>query len=134
MSGEDNKLITVIVPVYNIKDYVENEQNTGNIIKLSTNLTITDYYDAKNEKSNAITLYASYVDGNGKTQKLQIRIDNNVTLRDADGTRIDTGAYFKGKTFKSLICVMSYYDPSDNNVHDGTIQMMITQMSDIEFA
>ena len=38
-----------------------------------------------------------------------------------------------GKTFKSLTCIMGYYDPSDNNVYDGTVQMMITQMKDIEF-
>lgn len=124
----------VVNELTNIKEYVENEENIGNIVKLSTNLTITDYYDAKNEKSNAITLYASYVDENGKTQKLQIRIDNNVTLRDPEGTRIDTGAYFKGKTFKSLICIMSYYDPTDDGVHNGTIQMMLIQMNDIEFA
>ncbi len=124
----------IVNEVSNIKDYAANEQNIGNILKITTPLTITDYYDATNEKSNAITLYASYLDENNKTQKVQIRIDNNVTLRDDEGQRINTGAYFKGKTFKSLICIMGYYDPSDNNVHDGTVQMMITQMKDIEFA
>ena len=119
--------------VSNIKDYVANQQNIGNILKITTSLTIVDYYDAKNEKSNAITLYASYTDENNQTQKIQIRIDNNVTLRDDEGQRIDTGAYFVGKTFKSLTCIMGYYDPSDNNVYDGTVQMMITQMKDIEF-
>ena len=123
-----------IAEVDDITNYIQDDKNMCNILKVTTPLTIVDYYDAKNEKSNAITLYASYVDSQGKTQKVQLRIDNNVTLRDEEGMRIDSGAYFKGKTFKSLICVMGYYDSKDDGVHDGTVQLMITRMADIEFA
>lgn len=128
---EDN---IVIPEVEDLKSYLQDETNNlGNIIKVTTPLKVISYYDAKNDKSNATTLTAEYYDLNNNKQTITIRIDNNITLLDSEGSRIDTGAYFKGKTFGSFICILGYYDPSDNGKHDGSVQLMLTRMEDIEF-
>ncbi len=130
--GDSDKI--VINEVEDLKNYLEDEvYNLGNIIKVTTPLKVISYYDAKNDKSNATTLTAEYYDVDNHRQTVTIRIDNNITLLDPDGNRIDTGEYFKGKTFKSLICVLGYYDPSDNGKHDGSVQLMLTRMEDIEY-
>ena len=55
------------------------------------NLTITG---GSNSDSNAFTIYTSYVDSEGKTQKLDIRVSQNVNLVGPDGTRITKYDYF----------------------------------------
>lgn len=130
-----NDLDNIQIPeVEDLKTYLSDEvHNLGNIIKVTTPLKITSYYDAKNDSSNATTLTAEYYDLNNKKQTVTIRIDNNITLLDSEGKRIDSGAYFMGKTFNTFICVLGYYDPSDNGVHDGNVQLMLTRMEDIEY-
>ena len=123
-----------IEEVSDIQSYVANEMNVGNVLKIVTPLTITKYYDASNEESNAITLYAKYYDASNKEQEVQIRIDNNVTLRDENGDRITSGSYFVGKKINSLICVLGYYDSSQDKVHNGRPQLMLTSMDDIVYA
>lgn len=122
-----------IEEVEDLHSYVADEQKVGNIIKITTPLTVTRYYDATAVDSEATTLDATYKDASGVTRTISIRIDANVALFDENGDRITSGSYFAGKTFKSLTCVVGYYDPSQNNVHDGKIQLMLTLMSDIEF-
>ena len=130
MNSKDEILIE---EVNDLNSYVSNEQRVGNTIKITTPLTITRYYDATAEDSEATTLDATYKDKSGVTRTVSIRIDKNITLRDENGERITSGSYFVGKTFNSLICVVGYYDPSQNDVHDGKIQLMLTLMEDIEF-
>lgn len=122
-----------IEEVDDLKSYISDEQKVGNIIKITTPITITRYYDATAVDSDATTLSGTYVDKNGVTQTIDIRIDASITLLDENGERITSGKYFNGKTFASLICIVGYYDPSQDNVHNGKIQLMLTQMSDIEY-
>lgn len=130
MSDKDKISIEEVSDLYT---YTMDEQKVGNIIKITTPLTITSYYDATADDSNASTLTASYKDANGVTRKTTIRIDANISLFDENGERITSGSYFQGKTFKEFTCIVGYYDPSQNDVHDGNIQLMLTLMTDIVY-
>lgn len=123
----------VIEEVSDLKSYISDEQRVGNIIKITTPITVTRYYDATAVDSEATTLDATYKDASGNTQTISIRIDANITLLDENGDRITSGKYFMGKTFSSLTCIVGYYDPSQDGAHNGKIQLMLTLMSDIEY-
>lgn len=129
MNNRDEIRITEVEDLYN---FTQDTSQIGNLIQITTPLTITTFYDTPD--SNAFSLTASYQDKNGVTRTITIRIDQNITLRDPNGDRITTGEYFKGKTFDSLVTVVGYYDPSQNEVHDGSIQLMLVLMSDITLA
>ena len=123
-----------IEEVQDLKTYVANEMNIGNIIKITTPLTVTAYHDATSEESDATTLTATYKDASNVTQQIDIRIDKNIALFDENGDRIESGSYFQGKTFSSLTCIVGYYDYSQDKVHNGRIQLMLTLMTDISYA
>ena len=114
-----------------IKEYINNSNNIGNLVKLNTEIKITSAYDAA--ETNAFSLRASYVDNNGNTQSLSIRVDKNTTLKDPiTGDRITSGDYFVGKTLKSLTGIIGYYDPTQNDIHDGYVQILLVSSSDYE--
>lgn len=114
-----------------IKEYINNSNNIGNLVKLNTEIKITSAYDAA--ETNAFSLRASYVDKNGNTQSLSIRVDKNTTLKDPiTGDRITSGDYFVGKTLKSLTGIIGYYDPTQNDIHDGYVQILLVSSSDYE--
>ncbi len=119
-----------------LSDYVSDLRNVGNIIQIKTPLKITKYYDTKNDDgtlSGAYTLTTEYVDHNGKTKKLDIRVSNDVALKDENGMVIDSGKSFVGKTITELTCILSYFDHSDNQERDGNVQLIISGMSDFTF-
>ena len=73
------------------------------------------------------------MDKNGNTQSLSIRVDKNTTLKDPiTGDRITSGDYFVGKTLKSLTGIIGYYDPTQNDIHDGYVQILLVSSSDYE--
>lgn len=113
----------VISEVTDISSYIKGTKNISNILKVTTPLTITSYYDSAN---NAFALYASYKDIQGEMQKVRLHISCIVALIDEKGDRITSGAYFNGRTIKSLICIVGYYE--------NTAYLEILRMSDIEFA
>ena len=78
----------------------------GSLVKV-TDLKVTGGDDAD---SNAFTIYTSYVDKNGVTRKLDVRVDNNTNLVGPDGERITSYQYFNGKTIKELVAQVSYFD------------------------
>ena len=94
-------------------------------------LKVTGYKDADN--SSAITLYCEYQDAKGQTQRLNVRIDQNVLLKDPI-----TGSYFTGKTFSSITGIVTYYNGAtaepENDYANGHIQLALTTMNDVVFA
>ena len=101
----------------------------GNLIKLE-GLTVQRYNDADN--TSATTLYCKTADG----EEFNIRIDQSVALYDPEtGERIIGGAYFQGKTFKSIIGVLCYYNgnPDNNKYDEGKLQLALTDMADVVF-
>lgn len=122
-----------IEEIQDLKSYISNEMNVGNIIKVTTPLTITKYFDASANDSDAFTLTASYKDAANVTHEVDIRVDKNITLLDENGNRIESGIYFQGKVFNSLTCIVGYYDYTQDKVHNGKIQLMLTLMSDINY-
>ena len=110
----------------------ENTNLMGRIVKLE-NLTVVDGYDTST--SEAFTLECTYVKADGSTGKIDIRIDANVALKDANGDRIDSYTYYNGKTFESVIAAVSYYDyDTEDGDYDGNVQLMITSQNDIVIA
>lgn len=120
-----------IIELDNVYSYLKDEKHIGNIVKINTPITITSTYDA--DETNAFSLNATYVDNDGKTQKLSIRVDKNVTLKDEDGNRITSGDYFVGKTLSSLTAVVGYYDPTQDEVHNGYVQLLLLNSADYKF-
>ena len=114
-------------------DDINNYSQIGRLVRVS-NLKVTGYKDADN--TNAFSIYTSYVDSNGKTQKLDIRVDSGIILRDPDGKQIKSGAYFPNKTIDSLIAIIGYYNWESSNItySEGRIQLMLTDMADIVFS
>lgn len=110
----------------------ENTDLMGRLVQV-TNLTVTGGDDAEN--SNAFTLYCSYKALDGSTKKIDVRVDANVALKDENGERIDSYAYFNGMTFETLTAVVSYFDyDTDDQDYDGYVQLMITSQDDIVIA
>ena len=72
----------------------------------------------------------SYVDANGTTVRLDIRVGDNINLVGPDG-RITSYQYFSGKTIKSLKAIVSYYDYNTDDNSNGYIQMMLTSFDDV---
>ncbi|MBS5853338.1 MAG: thermonuclease family protein [Bacilli bacterium] len=108
----------------------------GTLVKVN-NLKVTGYKDANN--SSAITLYCEYQDTKGQTQRLNVRIDQNVLLKDPiTGSQILSGSYFTGKTFSSITGIVTYYNGAtaepENNYANGHIQLALTTMNDVVFA
>ena len=114
-------------------DDINNYSQIGRLVRVS-NLKVTGYKDADN--TNAFSIYTSYVDSNGKTQKLDIRVDSGIILRDPDGKQIKSGAYFQNKTIESIIAIIGYYNWESSNItySEGRIQLMLTDMADIVFS
>lgn len=112
--------------------YLKDEMHIGNLIQINTPITITRTYDA--DETNAFSLNGTYVDNNGKTQTLSIRIDKNVTLKDENGDRITSGEYFVGKKLSSLTAIVGYYDPSQDDVHNGYVQLLLVSSADYKLA
>ena len=106
---------------------VDNYQVMGDLIKV-TDLKVTGGDDAD---SNAFTIYTSYVDKNGVTQKLDVRVDNNTNLVGPDGQRITSYQYFSGKTIKELVAQVSYFDYNIEDNYDGYVQLMLCSYNDI---
>lgn len=118
--------------VDDLKGYLSDSSHIGNIIKFDSPITIISTYDA--EETTAFSLRATYTDAEGHTQNLSIRIDKNALIKDEEGNRVSTGDYFVGKTFASLTAIVAYYDPTQDNVHNGYIQLMLVNTNDFEFA
>ena len=112
---------------------INNYSQIGKLVKVS-NLKVTGYSDADN--TNAFTIYTSYVDSKGKTQKLDIRVDSSIVLYDENKQQIKSGAYFEGKTIESIIGIIGYYNWNSSNItySQGRIQLMLTDMADIVFS
>lgn len=121
-----------VIELDNVKEYLANEMNIGNLVKINTPITITRTYDA--DETNAFSLYGEYKDNDGKSQQISIRVDKNITLKDENGERITSGDYFVGKKLSSLTAIVGYYDPSQNEVHDGYIQLLLVGSADYKFA
>lgn len=105
----------------------ENHALMGSLVKV-TDLTVTGGNDAD---SNAFTIYTSYVDKNGVTRKLDVRVDNNTNLVGPDGERITSYQYFSGKTIKELVAQVSYFDYNTDDNYDGYVQLMLSSLNDI---
>lgn len=111
-------------------------EKIGSLVKVH-GLTITDYNDSDN--TSATTLYGTYVDKNGQTQKFNVRIDQSIKLVDPEtGEQILSGEYFVGKTFESITGIVTYYngaqDAPKNAYEYGHIQLSLTTMDDVVFA
>lgn len=101
----------------------------GRLVKVS-NLTVIGGRDTAT--TNAFSITCSYKTVNGVTKEIEIRVDDNVLLKDEDGERITSYQYFSGKKINSLIAVVSYYDyDTEDGDYDGNIQLMLTSMKDI---
>ncbi len=120
------------IEVDDVKSYLEDEMHIGNLIKINEPITITRTYDA--DETNAFSLYGTYKDQNGNTQTISIRVDKNITLKDEDGNRITSGDYFVGKELSSLTAIVGYYDPTQDEVHNGYIQLLLVASADYTFA
>lgn len=108
----------------------------GTLVKVG-GLTVTGFNDS--DATSATTLYCQYTDKDGKTQRLNVRIDQNTALYDPEtGQQILTGEYFVGKTFESIIGIVAYYNGAqsapDNDYANGHIQLALTSMDDVVFA
>lgn len=111
-------------------------QKIGSLVTIH-NLTINSCNDSDNNTST--TLYGTYVDDNGKSQKFNVRIDQAIKLVDPEtGNQILTGNYFVGKTFASITGIVTYYngatDAPNNSYENGHIQLALTTMDDVVFA
>ena len=104
----------------------------GSLVTLH-NLTVTGGTDA--DATNAFTIRCSYKDGS-KDVRLDVRVDSNILLLDGQNERITSYQYFSGKTFKDITAIVSYYDydNGEDGELNGYIQLMLTQMSDFQFA
>lgn len=110
-----------------IQDY----DKQGLLVKITSPLYIEDFYDTA--ANDGFTLRATY-QFNGETKRIDIRVDQNIALKDENGEKIRSGEYFKGKTFKTLIAIVGYYDSDlDDNAYDGHVQLLLTRMTDIEY-
>ncbi len=110
----------------------ENTDLIGRLVKIH-NLTVTSGYDTST--SNAFTIKCSYKDASGASKTLNIRVDDAIALKDAEGNRITTWKYFEGKTITSVVASVAYYDSKpDDDSYNGDIQLMLALMSDIELA
>lgn len=113
-------------------------EKIGNLVQINNcELKVTGYNDGAN--NSAMTIYCEYKDANGKTQRLNIRISQNVALYDPEtGEQIISGSYFVGKTFTSLTCVVAYYNGANDwpgkAYANGHIQLAIFSMDDVKFA
>ena len=104
-------------------------QKIGNLIKLE-GLTVERYNDSDN--TSATTLYCKTKDGKG----FNIRIDQEIALYDPiTKEQITTGAYFVGKTFKSIVGILCYYNgnPDNPKYDEGKLQLSLTDMADVVF-
>ena len=101
----------------------------GNLIK-AENLKVVSFNDANN--TSATTLYCRTKDG----KEFNIRIDQNVALYDPiTKEQITSGEYFMGKTFKSIVGVLCYYNgnPDNPKYDEGKLQLALTDMADVVF-
>lgn len=107
----------------------------GNVVELH-NLTVYGGKDADN--NNAFTIYCKGIANNAE-KRIDVRVDNGLTLLDEKGEKITSYTYFSGKTFKSLKAVVSYYDYDNADYeegddvlakYDGYIQLMLTRVDD----
>ena len=106
---------------------INNSDLIGSLVQIS-DLTVTGGTD--DDKTNAFTIKASYVNSQGQSVRLDIRVGDNVNLKGPDG-RITSYQYFSGKTIKSLKAIVSYYDYNTDDNNNGYIQMMLTSFEDI---
>lgn len=129
-SSEDINIIkTTAEEINNINNYY----NIGNLVQIE-NLKVLSYNNSDN--TSATTLYCEYVDSNNQTQQINIRIDQNVSLIDpVTNKQIIGGEYFKGKTFKSITGIVSYYNGNTEEFKyaNGRIQLALTSMDDVVF-
>lgn len=120
----------------------ENTKLFGSLVTVK-NLTITGGRtsmgtsgDGTQKPNNAFTINCAYV-VDGKTQRLDIRVDSNILIKAPDGTRINTwelfNQYYGELTISSLTAIVAYYDASDNEKYDGYIQLMLCNINDITF-
>lgn len=118
--------------IKDVKAALGNSLNLGNLVKIDTPIKVVSTYDA--ESTTAFSLRATYTDNYGVTQNLSIRIDKNALIKDENGNRISSGDYFVGKTFESLTGIVTYYDPTQDNVHNGYVQIMLVRTDDFVLA
>lgn len=108
-------------------------EKIGTLVRVE-GLTVTGYNDSDN--TSATTLYCSYKAADGSTKRFNVRIDQSVALYDPEtGEQIIGGAYFQGKTFKSIIGIVCYYNgnPDNPNYDEGHLQLALTDMADVVF-
>lgn len=124
----------------NIQDETCDEVNNiyayekiGTLVRIK-NLTVTGFKDADN--TSATTIYCTYTANDGSTKKLNIRVDQNVTLTDpVTNQQILSGAYFNGKTIESLVGVVCIYNGGETDPYsEGHVQIALTTMDDVVFA
>lgn len=106
---------------------INNTDLIGSLVNIS-NLTVTGGTD--DDKNNAFTIKTTYVNSQGQSVRLDIRVGDNINLKGPDG-RITSYQYFNGKTIKSLTAIVSYYDYNTDDANNGYIQMMLTSFEDI---
>lgn len=133
----DKDLNNIVVTDEKINDIndIYSYEKIGSLVTIH-NLTINSYNDS--DKNSSTTLYGTYVDENGKTQKFNVRIDQSIKLVDPETNKqILTGQFFVGKTFESLTGIVCYYngatDAPDNAYSNGHIQIALTTMDDVVF-
>ena len=112
----DNSVINVNNPIL-----------IGSLVNIN-NLTVTGGYD--DNDGNAFTVKTTYVNNEGQTVRLDVRVGANINLVGPDG-RITSYEFFMGKTIKSITAVVSYYDSNTDDNNNGYIQMMLTSFDDI---
>ena len=113
----DNSVINVNNPIL-----------IGSLVNI-TDLTVTGGYD--DNDGNAFTVKTTYVNNEGHTVRLDVRVGANINLVGPDKNRITSYEYFMGKTIKSITAVVSYYDSNIDDNNNGYIQMMLTSFDDI---
>jgi endonuclease YncB( thermonuclease family) len=106
----------------------------GKLVEIK-NLTVTGHKDSTTG-GHAFTIYTSYTDSTGATHRLDIRVDGQIELKDSAGKIITSGAFFDGKVISSIKAIVGYYngDPKSTSYAAGNIQLLLTEMADIEFA
>lgn len=111
-----------------INDYT----TIGNLVRVK-DLKVTGYKDAT-QGGHAFTLITKFTDKSGVEHRLDVRVDGNIELFDPSNTLITSGAYFNGKTIKSVVAIVGYYNGNQNSTSysDGYIQLLFTDMADIE--
>lgn len=90
------------------------------------NFTVTGGSDAE---SNAFTIKCS-----SGAARIDIRIDQNIVLKDAEGNRITSWKYFEGKTISEMKVIVGYYDYNSDDSNLGYIQLLLTSMKDIQLS